>query len=103
MSLETFGAGISGSTIINNVKYKWVETSWSNNRGITFNPGSHIYQFSPNPHNDPWYNKNQVKFYNAAVDKVAEQGNRDKWTTNNWPNQIQNVVVHNITYTLNVR
>lgn len=96
-------AGISGKITINNTNYNWIETSWGKNRGITFNPGNHVYQLSPNPHNDPWYNKNQVKFYNAAVAEIAKQGNKDKWSSSNWPTSIKNIVVNKITYTLSVR
>ncbi|TKI22218.1 hypothetical protein FC683_27065 [Bacillus cereus] len=96
-------AGIKGQITINNINYNWIETSWGKNRGITFNPGNHVYQLSPNPHNDPWYNKNQVKFYNAAVAEIAKQGNKDKWSSSKWPNSIKNIVVNKIPYTLTER
>ena len=30
------------------------------------------YKFSPNPHDDPWYNKNQAKFYRQAAEALAD-------------------------------
>ncbi|MEI4617616.1 hypothetical protein [Bacillus cereus] len=99
----THAAGISGSITVNNTAYKWSETSWGNNRGLSFNPGQHVYQLSPNPHNDPWYNKNQVKFYDQVVNQVSIQGNSARWTANTWPNTISNITVNGITYTLSVR
>lgn len=92
-------AGIGGNTKINGVNYKWVETSWSKNRGLTFNPGNHVYQFSPNPHNDPWYNKNQKKFYDSAADQITKQGNAGKWDQKSWPSSIK-VTMNGIDYTL---
>ncbi|MEI4616589.1 hypothetical protein [Bacillus cereus] len=67
----TYAAGISGSVTVNITTYKWSETSWGNNRGVSFNPGQHVYQLSQNPHNDPWYNKNQIKFYDQVVNQVS--------------------------------
>ncbi|WP_163652138.1 hypothetical protein [Listeria sp. PSOL-1] len=92
--------GIEGNAVINGVKYKWSETSWSKNRGVTFNPGQHVYQLAPNPHDDPWYNKNQVKFYNQLVDQVKILGDAQKWLQDKWPNTISNVTVHGVNYTL---
>ncbi|PGA90438.1 hypothetical protein [Bacillus toyonensis] len=96
-------AGINSSVTVNNTTYKWSETSWGSNRGITINPGQHVYQLSPNPHNDPWYNKNQVKFYDQIINQVANQGNINHWTTNTWATAIHDIKVDGITYTLNIR
>lgn len=93
---------IDGQMVINRVTYKWMEASWGNNRGMTINPGRMNYQFSPNPHNDPWYNKNQVKFYNEAARQIQQQGNQQQWQQNRWPNTIR-VNVNGIQYTMSVR
>ncbi|OQO71050.1 hypothetical protein BH747_03350 [Enterococcus villorum] len=66
---------------------------------MTFNPGKHVYKFSPNPHNDPWYNKNQTKFYNQAAEAIASIGNSQTWIPKNWLFMI-NITVHGIDYTL---
>ncbi|MBJ8113810.1 hypothetical protein JDS99_30370 [Bacillus cereus group sp. N6] len=96
-------AGINGSVTVNNTTYRWSETSWGNNRGVTLNPGQHVYQLSPNPHNDPWYNKNQIKFYDQVINQVAMQGNTAHWTATAWPTTSSNITVNGITYTLNIR
>lgn len=93
---------ISGTIFINGDTYKWMESSWGYNRGLTINPGRMDYQLSPNPHNDPWYNKNQIKFYNEVANQLQTQGNNAKWVKGNWP-RIINVKVNNIDYTMNVR
>lgn len=97
--VQAKAAGISGAVKINGTSYKWSETSWGKNRGMTFNPGSHVYQFSPNPHNDPWYNKNQTKFYKSAASQIEEQGSEGKWTKDSWSSQIK-VNINGIDYTL---
>lgn len=38
---------------------------------MTFNSGKLNYQFSPTPHNDPCYNKNQAKFYKQDAAQEA--------------------------------
>lgn len=95
-------AGISGKVEINGVSYKWAETSWSKNRGMTFNPGNHVYQFLPNPHDDPWYNKNQNKFYKLAADQIKKQGDDSKWDQKVWPDSIK-VSINGVSYTLKPR
>lgn len=94
---------IDGTIKINNFQYKWMEASFGKNRGMTFNPGKLNYQFSPNPHNDPWYNKNQAKFYKQAAAQVETQGNIGKWTSGAWPSSIKNITVNKINYTLTIR
>lgn len=97
-------AGISGQITIEKTKYKWIETSFGGtHRGLTFNPGKHIYKLSPNPHDDPWYNKNQVKFYNQVAAQVETQGNTGKWHSKGWPNKITKIKVNKIDYTLTVQ
>ncbi|AOM14241.1 hypothetical protein [Bacillus thuringiensis] len=86
---------------INGVTYKWMEKSYSGtNRGMLFNPGRHEYQFKPNPHDDPWYNKNQGKFYSQVAKQVETKGNSDKWTPDKWPSSIRGISVNGISYTL---
>lgn len=94
---------IDGKITINGTTYKWKETSFGKNRGITFNPGNHKYQLSPNPHKDPWYNKNQKAFYNYAAEEIEQIGNEERWATTNWPSVITGINVHNKTYTLTER
>ncbi|KXY21465.1 hypothetical protein [Bacillus sp. FSL K6-0067] len=96
-----YGASTPRAEIkINGVNYKWMEKSYGGtNRGIMFNPGRHEYQFRPNPHDDPWYNKNQMKFYNEVALQVKSKGDAGKWTKDNWPATIK-ITVHNIPYTL---
>ncbi|MEH7243840.1 hypothetical protein V7131_22300 [Bacillus sp. JJ269] len=91
---------MSSSITINDQKYNWMEISRGNNRGMRFNPGQHQYIFTPNPHNDKWYNKNQMTFYALAAKQVEAKGNSGRWTTDNWPSSINNIDIHGITYTL---
>jgi hypothetical protein len=46
-------------------------------RGITIKASkspkpAQTYKFEPNPHDDPWYNKNQGKFYAEAATELAK-------------------------------
>lgn len=92
---------IDGSMKIEGKSYKWMEASFGGtNRGYEINPGKLRYQFSPNPHNDPWYNKYQTKFYNQGAVQIEKQANAGKWATNGWPAEIDNITIHGITYTL---
>lgn len=77
-------AGIQGNITINGTDYRWIETSFGKNRGLTFNPGRYVYQFRPNPHDDRYYNKNQVDWYKAMVKEVAAvvTANNGKWNDN---------------------
>ncbi|MHB0801686.1 hypothetical protein PVK73_19025 [Bacillus thuringiensis] len=94
---------IRPTVTINGVSYNWMETSYGTNRGMTFNPGQHAYQIKPNPHDDPWYNKNQGKFYTQMANGVATKGNAGHWTKENWPDTITGVTVNGISYTLFAR
>ncbi|WCF06699.1 hypothetical protein NDS46_20420 [Paenibacillus thiaminolyticus] len=71
--------GVSGTIKINNETYKYIEESFGKNRGITFNPGNHTYTISPNPHNNPKYNKKQVQFYAEIANGVKAQVERSGW------------------------
>ncbi|EKZ0165063.1 hypothetical protein QUO97_002320 [Enterococcus faecalis] len=95
--------GVSGTIQIHGITYKWIETSWGKNRGMTFNPGNKVYQMSPNPHDDPWYNKHQEKFYNQAAVAIKGLGDVQKWTSTTWPLTINGVVVNGVTYYLKTR
>lgn len=92
---------ITGSMKIEGKTYKWMEASFGGtNRGYEINPGKHRYQLSPNPHNDPWYNKNQAKFYGQGAAQIEKQANSGKWNSKGWPSTIRNVPIHGINYTL---
>jgi len=75
-------AGIKGEFTEDNVTFKYGEVSYGTNRGIRISAGTRVqdYRFSPNPHDDPWYNKNQAKFYLQAAHAIAklylESGNQ---------------------------
>lgn len=71
--------GVSGTITINNEKYKYIEESFGKNRGITFNPGSHTYKITPNPHDNPKYNKKQVQFYEEIAKGVKAQVEKSGW------------------------
>lgn len=88
--------GVSGTVIINNQTYKYQEVSWGKNRGIQFNPGNHVYKISPNPHNNPAYNKNQIKFYNQIAEGVKKEVEKS-----GWKNTFTNVKALKESYTLN--
>ncbi|MFJ5339085.1 hypothetical protein ACIPSD_08195 [Pectobacterium sp. CHL-2024] len=56
------------------VDFNYAEQKYGTNRGIRIMAGTRdqTYKFSPNPHNDPWYNKNQEKFYQTAAEALAD-------------------------------
>lgn len=92
---------IAGTIRVEGKEYKWMEASFGGkNRGYEINPGKHRYQLSPNPHNDPWYNKNQTKFYKKGAEQIEKQANTEKWNSNGWPTTIKNITINKITYTL---
>ncbi|BAO07321.1 MULTISPECIES: hypothetical protein [Enterococcus] len=99
---EQGGTYLLGCTMrIEGKQYKWREASFGGtNRGYEINPGKYRYQLSPNPHKDPWYNKNQVKFYNQGADQIEKQANEEKWQTKGWPDTIKNITIHGIEYKL---
>ncbi|MCE2576694.1 hypothetical protein [Komagataeibacter sp. FNDCR2] len=61
------------------VKFEYHEISFGSgggNRGIYIQAGKDIsqkYQFSPNPHRNPKYNKYQERFYNEAAKFLAQE------------------------------
>ncbi|QSJ18880.1 hypothetical protein JYQ62_09070 [Nostoc sp. UHCC 0702] len=95
--------GSSGQAVTNSFYYQ--EESWSKNRGITIKLNnstrpSQTYKFDPNPHNDPWYNKNQPKFYRDAAQQIGEYFNR----RGSFPRYGQaSVTINGINYKLNQR
>lgn len=92
---------IAGNMKIEGEKYKWMEASFGGtNRGYEINPGKMRYQLSPNPHNDPWYNKNQLKFYTQGADQIEKLADKGKWHSKGWPDKINNVTIHGTVYTL---
>ncbi len=93
-------SSVQGSITINGTNYRWTEWKQGKNRGMLFNPGEHLYIFSPNPHSDPWYNKNQQKWYADMAREFQRAGNANNWNANNWNNgrPINNLRVHGISY-----
>ena len=81
--------------------YKWMEASFGGtDRGYAINPGNYRYQLSPNPHKDPWYNKNQARFYTLGAQQIEKQANARKWDTKGWPSTINPIEINAIIYTL---
>lgn len=94
-------ASVQGNITINGTNYRWIEWRQGTNRGMLFNPGRHLYIFSPNPHEDSWYNKKQPQWYAEMAREFQRVGNENKWNANNWDNgqSISNLTVHGISYT----
>jgi len=68
-----------GDIIQGGVEFHFLEAAMGNgrNRGITIKAKKSLkpaqtYRFDPNPHDDPWYNKNQGKFYHAVAIELAK-------------------------------
>ena len=93
---------IQGRICINGINYRWCEASFGTNRGMLFNPGRHRYKFTPNPHNDPYYNKNQVRWYSEMAEQFRRAGNAGNWTQDEWPGNIRNLNVHGESYTASI-
>lgn len=92
---------IAGSMKVEGKTYKWMEASFGGtNRGYEINPGKMRYQLDPDPHKDPWYSKNQAKFYNQGAKQIEKQANAGKWGSKGWPNKIDNITIHGETYSL---
>lgn len=95
--------GPDGKPVTNSFHYQ--EESWSQNRGITIKLNgstrpSQTYKFDPNPHNDPWYNKNQAKFYNQAAQQIGQYFNK----RGSFPRYgTESITVNGIDYKLNSR
>lgn len=100
--LPSLGA-IQGNITINGTNYRWMELSFGTNRGMCFNPGNNRYEFRPNPHNDPWYNRNQATWYANMAREFKRIGDAAAWNQNNWPAAINNLRVNGITYTASAR
>lgn len=87
--------GVSGSITINKETYKYIEESFGKNRGITFNPGQHTYKITPNPHDNPKYNKKQEQFYEEIAKGVKTLVEKSGWKDN-----LSNITALGETYTL---
>jgi hypothetical protein len=68
-----------GDITHNKIAFHFAEASIGNgkSRGITIKATAspkpaQTYKLEPNPHNDPWYNKNQGKFYTEAATELAK-------------------------------
>ena len=70
---------------------------------MLFNPGQARYQFRPNPHNDPAYNRDQQRWYDAMAREFQRIGNVNRWNRNAWPQQVNNLTVNGINYTATAR
>jgi hypothetical protein len=88
--------------------FNYREESWSLNRGITITTKGEdnldrppqTYKFDPNPHNDPWYNKNQPKFYKEAATQIGQYFNKK----GSFPRYgTASVTINGIPYKLNQR
>jgi hypothetical protein len=95
---------IKGTVNVDGRAFGYGETSAGKSRGIvmsTQGAGSMTYFFSPNPHNDPAYNKNQPTFYAQMANRIGEYyvANRD------WPafGTAVEIKISKVEYTLNNR
>ncbi|ETX02968.1 MAG: hypothetical protein ETSY1_01680 [Candidatus Entotheonella factor] len=97
--------GVKGSFTEQNVTFQYGEIDLGTNRGIRINDSagrhSQEYKLSPNPHNDPWYNKHQTAFYNQAAHSIATLyfGGNSRL----FPRYGKTINVNNIEYTLEAR
>lgn len=95
---------INGEITIGTTTFVWSEYSQGKSRGIQmYRRGvardSHTYIFRPNPHNDPFYNKNQPNWYNEAAFKISSL----TVTNRAWPDNGTQITVAKIDYTLETR
>ncbi len=96
---------VQGSVTIDGTAFRWMEVRQGTNRGMLFNPGQHKYIFSPNPHDDGWYNSHQARWYSDMAGEFKRKGDAGHWNANDWNHgrPITNLRVHNITYTATKR
>ena len=92
---------IKGSTTVNGVVYEYNEDIYGTNRGISIwrkgvSNDKHSYKLNPNPHDDPWYNKHQERFYLDLANEIGESTNLNR----HYPPFNSPVIVHNINYSL---
>ena len=87
----------------------WAEKTFGNgkSRGITvkYKEGAkpaQSYKMTPNPHDDPWYNKNQGKFYDEAATELAMLlvASGATAAARSFPRYGKKIKVHNVEYTL---
>lgn len=89
---------------INDTKFKWAETSFSGlGRGISMHrvgvkDDQHVYKFQPDPHDDPFYNKNQGKWYDEMARAIAGATLANGWPGNDFP-----VTIREVEYRLELR
>ncbi|AUH01005.1 hypothetical protein PCO86_12730 [Pectobacteriaceae bacterium CE70] len=71
-------------------------------RGIRIMSGTRdqTYKFSPNPHDDRWYNKNQTAFYKQAAEALAD-AYLAKTTNPMFPRYGFKSTIGNVEYTYN--
>ncbi|MHB0803357.1 hypothetical protein PVK73_28850 [Bacillus thuringiensis] len=92
----TIFAAVSGTIIINNKNYTFVEVQYSQSdqygpkRGIKFTGGGNEYLIDPNPHENGQYQKNARQFYSALAygiqgKSITDGQNGHPWVQNNWP------------------
>lgn len=77
---NSFAANVNGK--LDNYKgsgynFTYVEKKYgkgAGNRGIRImsDTRDQSYKFSPNPHSDRWYNKNQQQFYRIAAESLSD-------------------------------
>ncbi|MFJ5318192.1 hypothetical protein [Pectobacterium versatile] len=71
---NAFAADVKGKFNKDGVEFTYAEQKYGTNRGIRIMAVTRdqTYKFTPNPHDDPWYNKNQEKFYRTAAEALAD-------------------------------
>ncbi|UKE82891.1 hypothetical protein PJ912_17485 [Pectobacterium colocasium] len=74
---NAFAVDVKGKFTKGGVDFTYAEQKYGSgagNRGIRIMAATRdqTYKFSPNPHDDPWYNKNQEKFYRTAAEALAD-------------------------------
>ncbi|MCC3409689.1 MAG: hypothetical protein JGK17_29890 [Microcoleus sp. PH2017_10_PVI_O_A] len=96
-------ATIKGSVTVGGTKFEYAELDYGKNRGIAIwrlgvAKDRHEYLLTPNPHDDPWYNKHQEDFYREAATRIGEIFMRGN--PNAYPPFGTKITIHSIDYTL---
>ncbi|MHB0801690.1 hypothetical protein PVK73_19045 [Bacillus thuringiensis] len=92
----TIFVAVSGTIIIHNKNYRFVEVQYSQSdpyglkRGIKFTGGGNEYVIAPNPDENGKYKKNTRQFYNDLAygiqgKSITDGQNKRPWVQNNWP------------------
>jgi len=96
--------GCGGKITIDGTVFEYSESQIGNgrSRGIKISlegtqNSSSEYKFNPNPHLNPWYNKNQPEFYHEAATRIPET-----WKKNNgiFPWYGYKITINNTEYKL---